>query len=134
MATRLTALLAAPMTLAMVVGARPPALQEPGDRAPVAAQDPPQLAVPTQGIQTIPEEWGEDAVRRHRLLKLRYGENLAIRDIAVRWDVKADWLHGQFRQAREEFRRALIEVVGEMHGGGPAAVRAESRRLLSHFS
>lgn len=75
---------------------------------------------------------GQDAVRRHRLLRLRFADDLPIREIARRWDVEAAWLHGPFRQAREEFRRALEDVVREHQEGGPESVDRECSRLLEH--
>ena len=79
-------------------------------------------------------EKGSDAVRRHALLELRFGEGLPIREIAARWEVEAARLHHQFAQAREEFRRALMDVVRDLNGGGAEAVEVECRRLLGHFS
>jgi RNA polymerase sigma factor (sigma-70 family) len=77
---------------------------------------------------------GDAAVQRHRLLALRHGEGLPIRDIARRWDADPDWLHGQYRQARKEFRRALEDVVRDVQGGDHGSVEAECRRLLELFS
>ena len=76
-------------------------------------------------------EIGPEAVRRHRLLALRFGENLPIREIARRWEVDADVLHREYPKAREEFKRALMDVVGELHDG-PA--EQECARLLGLFS
>ena len=76
---------------------------------------------------------GERALRRHRLLELRYGEGLPLRTIARRWQVESGFLHGQFRQAREEFRRALYDTVRSMGGGDPRSVDAECRRLMRLF-
>jgi RNA polymerase sigma factor (sigma-70 family) len=81
---------------------------------------------------------GPEALRRNRLLELRYGENLPIREIAKRWDVDPAWLHGQFRQSRDEYRSALEQVVRELHGDdesvSPESVADECRRLLQFFS
>ena len=77
---------------------------------------------------------GSDAVRRHRLLALRYGENLPIRKIALRWGVDADRLHREYPKAREEFKRALMDVVRDLQGDAPQAVAKECARLLGHFS
>jgi RNA polymerase sigma factor (sigma-70 family) len=79
-------------------------------------------------------ETGPDAVRRHRLLALRFGEGVPIREIARRWEVDADGLHREYPKAREEFRRALLDVVRELHGCGPEAVEKECTRLLGLFS
>ena len=79
-------------------------------------------------------EAGPDAVRRHRLLVLRFGEGLAIRDIAARWNVAAAHLHREYPKARAEFKRALLDIVRELQGGGPESVEGECSRLLAHFS
>jgi RNA polymerase sigma factor (sigma-70 family) len=80
------------------------------------------------------KERGPEAVRRHRLLALRYGDGLPLRKIAARWSVAPDLLHREYPKAREEFRRALMDVVREMQGGGREAVEGECARLLAHFS
>ena len=77
---------------------------------------------------------GSAAVRRHRLLVLRYGENLPIRKIAARWGVDPDLLHREYPKAREEFKRALMDVVRNVQGGGPEAVGGECSQLLAHFA
>jgi RNA polymerase sigma-70 factor (ECF subfamily) len=73
------------------------------------------------------------AERRVELLRLRFGEDLPIREIAKLWQADADRLHREYRTAREEFLDALTEVVGELHGGTPEAVEAECKRLLDHL-
>jgi RNA polymerase sigma-70 factor (ECF subfamily) len=73
---------------------------------------------------------GEDAVRRVRLLAHRFEEGLPIREIAKLWDVEPAWLHHQYAQAREEFKRALEEVVRSHQGGNEADLEAECTRLL----
>ncbi len=70
------------------------------------------------------------AERRVELLRLRFREDLPIREIAKQWEVEADRLHREYRTAREEFLDALTEVVGELHGGTAAEVEAECLRLL----
>jgi RNA polymerase sigma-70 factor (ECF subfamily) len=75
-------------------------------------------------------EKGEDARRRVRLLAHRFEEGLPIREIARLWDVDPAWLHHQYAQAREEFRRALEEIVRAHQGGAQADTEAECDRLL----
>ena len=53
------------------------------------------------------ETQGEDAMRRVELLRLRFEDNLPIREIASRWDMDPDKVHQQYRRARREFRRCL---------------------------
>lgn len=77
---------------------------------------------------------GPGAVQRHRLLELRYGENLPIRAIAARWGVDAALLHREYPKARDEFKRALVDVVRELHGSGGEGIEAECARLLRFFS
>ena len=84
--------------------------------------------------ETRAKEKGPDAVRRHRLLALRYGENLKIREIAARWGVDAAHLHREYPKAREEFKRALMDIVKDLQGGAPMAIEAECTRLLDYFS
>ncbi len=76
---------------------------------------------------------GPEAVRRHRLLGLRFAESLRVRDIAARWDVDVQVLYREMPKARSEFRAALMEVVRELHGGRPEAVERECERLRRHF-
>jgi RNA polymerase sigma-70 factor (ECF subfamily) len=73
-----------------------------------------------------------DARRRVELLRLRFRDGLPIREIAVRWDVDPAWLHHQFATARDEFRRALLDVVASECG--PDRAETECGRLLAHFS
>ena len=75
---------------------------------------------------------GPDAVRRHRLLSLRYGENRPIREIAAEWGVEAEQLHREATKARREFRAALMDVLRELHG--PKGIEEECDRLFAAFS
>ena len=53
------------------------------------------------------ETQGEGAMRRVELLRLRFEEDLPIREIASRWNVDPDKVHQEYRRARREFRRFL---------------------------
>jgi RNA polymerase sigma-70 factor (ECF subfamily) len=75
-------------------------------------------------------EKSEDARRRVHLLALRFGEGLAVREIARLWDVDPAWLHHQYAQAREEFKRALEEIVRANQGGSRVDIEVECTRLL----
>ncbi len=77
---------------------------------------------------------GPDALRRHKLLVLRYGDNLPIREIAARWKVDAALLHREYPKAREEFKRSLMDVIRELQGGDPGDVERECAQLLTHLS
>jgi hypothetical protein len=58
---------------------------------------------------------GEDARRRVELLRLRFRDDLSIREIARRWKVEDAWLHHQYGQARKEFERAWRELMSLVH-------------------
>jgi RNA polymerase sigma-70 factor (ECF subfamily) len=73
---------------------------------------------------------GEPAQRRVELLRLRFHDGLAIRDIARRWQVDAAWAHHEYARAREEFRAALLEVLAFHHPGSQARLEEECARLL----
>ena len=73
----------------------------------------------------------ESARRRVELLRLRFREGRPIRDVAELWGVEPDWLHHQYATARDEFRRALEDVVRD-EVGAERAVR-ECARLVEHF-
>jgi RNA polymerase sigma-70 factor (ECF subfamily) len=63
------------------------------------------------------------------LLRLRFEEGLAIRDIARRWGREAAEVHRRYRQARQEFQRSLRRVVA-FHQPETAEIDQECRRLL----
>ena len=54
---------------------------------------------------------GRDAERRVELLRLRFQDELPIRDIAARWGEDAAQVHRAYARARKEFREALLEVI-----------------------
>jgi RNA polymerase sigma factor (sigma-70 family) len=56
-----------------------------------------------------------EALRRHDLLQLRFGEGLPIRDIAARWGEDAEHIHREYAKARREFLDALLEVMRFHH-------------------
>ena len=75
------------------------------------------------------------AERRVELLRLRFGEDAPIRDIAVRWGVAPDWLHHEYATARDEYRRALREIVAfHRPEASPAAIDDECRHLIGLFA
>ena len=74
---------------------------------------------------------GEAALRRVELLRLRFQEEMPIREIAGRWGLDAASLHHEYARARQEFRSALREVVAFHHPGSPAEVDRECAQLLS---
>ena len=77
-------------------------------------------------------EAGERAARRVELLRLLFQEQLAIPEIALRWEVAPDFLHHEYATARSEFRRALEEVIAFHRPDDPhVAVERECREMLS---
>jgi RNA polymerase sigma-70 factor (ECF subfamily) len=74
---------------------------------------------------------GEAALRRVELLRMRFHENMPIRDIARLWGADAAALHHEYARAREEFRAALLDVVAFHHGGDRASAVGECRELLA---
>jgi DNA-directed RNA polymerase specialized sigma24 family protein len=78
-------------------------------------------------------EGDERAKRRVELLRLRFRQDLPIRDIARLWGEPAARVHEEYRTARGEFLAALQEVVAEHQSGTPAEIEAECARLLDHL-
>lgn len=74
---------------------------------------------------------GPDAIRRHELLRLRFQEDLPIREIAERWQVDPAHLHREYAKAREEFRAALKDVLSTFHAISGAALERECADLLA---
>jgi RNA polymerase sigma-70 factor (ECF subfamily) len=62
---------------------------------------------------------GPAAVRRVRLLQLRFHDGLPIREIARLWNEDPARLHHEYATARDEFRAALYAVVGFHNPGAP---------------
>jgi len=74
---------------------------------------------------------GKDAMRRVELLRLRFEENLPIREIARHWDMDPDKVHQEYRAARREFRRYLAaELTFHTEGGDEDAERQWEEFLL----
>ena len=77
------------------------------------------------------EECGADAVRRVELLKLRFQEELPIREIAKRWRVDATHLHREYAKARREYENALRKTVSShCESRSTEDVAQECRELL----
>ena len=65
-----------------------------------------------------------------RILDARFAEDLPIRVIAERIDRPADQVHGLYRRAREDFKRALREEVAFHGNADPAEIERECLRIL----
>lgn len=76
---------------------------------------------------------GPDARRRVEILRLRFREDLPIREIARLWNADAARLHHEYATAREEFRAALRDVVAEHQPGPPGEAEREAERLIACF-
>jgi RNA polymerase sigma-70 factor (ECF subfamily) len=75
-------------------------------------------------------ESGEEAIRRVELLRMRFEQNLPIREIAERWNVEPARVHHAYAQARQEFRDALKATVAFHQPGSPAELEREVSELL----
>ena len=80
------------------------------------------------------EEHGAEAVQRVELLRLRFEENLPIREIARRWATDPATVHKSYALARKEFRSALLEVVAFHHPGSAVELAEEAASLLKALS
>jgi len=85
------------------------------------------------GRQAEAARGSPDAEKRVELLRLRFADDLPIREIARLWEEDAARLHRQYRTARAEFLDALMGVVGELQDGTPAEIEQECLRLLDHL-
>jgi RNA polymerase sigma-70 factor (ECF subfamily) len=74
---------------------------------------------------------GDASLRRVDLLRLRFQDGLAVREVSARWGVDAAWLHHEYAKARAEFRTALRSVVAEHLPGPDGEIDAECARLLA---
>jgi len=72
-----------------------------------------------------------EAAERIELLRLRFYQDMPIREIAGMWNADAAVLHRQYARARKEFEAALYDVVSWHHSGTPGEIRRESERLLA---
>lgn len=77
---------------------------------------------------------GPEAVQRVELLKLRFEENLPIREIALKWNIPAPQLHHIYALARKEFKTALLDVVAFHYPASEEEVENEASRLLKLLS
>ena len=72
----------------------------------------------------------EESELRKQLLRLRFQEDMPIRDIARLWKSDAAALHKEYAKARQEFKEALIDVVAFHHPGSPGEVERECAEML----
>ena len=75
---------------------------------------------------------GDAAARRRvELLRLRFEEGLAVREIAARWGEDPKAVHWVYRRARQEYLRCLREVLAFHNPGAADLAEQEFHRLLS---
>jgi RNA polymerase sigma-70 factor (ECF subfamily) len=74
---------------------------------------------------------GPDAQRRLELLRLRFQEELPIREIARRWHIEPAVLHREYAKARKEFRAAIRDVLATRHALEGLAIDRECAELLA---
>jgi RNA polymerase sigma-70 factor (ECF subfamily) len=76
-------------------------------------------------------ELGDAALKRVELLRLRFGDDLPIREIALRWGVEAAHVHKEYAKARKEFRDALLEIVAFHQPGSRAELDSRCSELFA---
>ena len=74
---------------------------------------------------------GSAAVERVELLRLRFEEEMPIREIARLWERDPVKLHREYALARDEFKRSLLEVISFHQPGHAERARRECEHLLS---
>jgi len=77
---------------------------------------------------------GADAMRRVELLRLRFHENLPIREIAAKWGVDAVHLHREYARARREFKQTLLAVLSTQQSGPDDVLERECAWLLAQLA
>ena len=111
------------------------ALPETNDDAPSRAFDRAWARSVMRDAAARQAQWasteGEEAQRRIELLRLRFQENLPIREIADDWQADPVHVHREYAKARKEFKRALIEAISFHVPTSPADVENECARLLA---
>lgn len=73
---------------------------------------------------------GPDAAKRVELLRLRFHDDLPIRDIATRWEADPTLLHREYAKARREFRECLLEVMRFHFPESSVEAERECEKLL----
>lgn len=90
------------------------------------------MALMREAGELMKQRAGDDAARlRVELLRLRFGSDLPIRDIAERWGLEPDAVHRAYARAREEFRLCLRQVVAFHLVRTEAELDDECRRLFA---
>jgi RNA polymerase sigma-70 factor (ECF subfamily) len=74
---------------------------------------------------------GPPELRRVEVLRLRFGEDVPVREIARRLGGEPESVHRELARARREFRRALLEVLRFHDPEHPDEAPREAERLLA---
>jgi len=83
------------------------------------------LAVVQAALQSM------DDPRQVELLRLRFHDDLPVREIARRWGEEPEKVHRAYAKARDAYEKALVEVVLFHQPGNRAKALEEARRLLA---
>jgi RNA polymerase sigma-70 factor (ECF subfamily) len=81
--------------------------------------------------RTRAEQLGDAALARVELLRLRFEEELPIREIAKLWQVDAPVLHREYARARQEFKDSLHQVVAFHFTGSHMELQREIAAILA---
>ena len=81
--------------------------------------------------RTRAEQLGDAALARVELLRLRFEEELPIREIAKLWQVDAPVLHREYAKARQEFKDSLRQVVAFHFTGSHVDLQREIAAILA---
>ncbi|MFO1008600.1 MAG: sigma-70 family RNA polymerase sigma factor [Planctomycetota bacterium] len=93
------------------------------------------LTLMREAAAEMSREASDDAARlRVELLRLRFGSDVPVREIAERWGMDADAVHRAYARARDEFRACLRRVVAFHSVRTEAELDDECRRLLALLS
>ncbi|MBK7875970.1 MAG: sigma-70 family RNA polymerase sigma factor [Planctomycetes bacterium] len=93
------------------------------------------LALMREAAAEMGQRAEDDAARlRVELLRLRFGSDVPVRDIAERWSMDPDAVHRAYARARDEFRACLRRVVAFHSVRSEAELDDECRRLLALLS
>jgi RNA polymerase sigma factor (sigma-70 family) len=76
------------------------------------------------------ETEGPESLRRVKILKLRFGSNRPVREIAAELEMDVEVVHVEYRKARAEFKSALREEVLFHNPDSQATIEQECLKLL----
>jgi RNA polymerase sigma-70 factor (ECF subfamily) len=84
-------------------------------------------------FQSLAARLGQDHLQRVELLRLRFQEDLPIREIAELWGQEPKRVHWAYRRAREEFENAICETLSQ-RGYPPERLKDECARIFGFLS